>query len=162
MQRKIELYLAHKLASINQAENQIIFGNSEKSRFDLLIVIPAHCPPNIVSTSKLANEEGWISVDEKTMRTRYQNIYAVGDVAEILTQSKLRLPKSGVFAHNQAEIVAFNIAQEIQNTKLHQEFTGAGFYFFETGNSRAGYIHGNFLTKSRIELSYNEPNVTYH
>jgi NADH dehydrogenase FAD-containing subunit len=67
----------------------------------------------------LANDAGWIPVDGHTLATRYEGVYALGDVAAIplpgrfQSETPLVLPKAGVFAHKQAEVLANNLAVEI-------------------------------------------------
>ena len=55
--------------------------------------------PTVVLESGLA-EDGWIPVDPLTLRTKYDDVYAVGDVTSVGT------PKAGVFAEGQATVVA--------------------------------------------------------
>jgi sulfide:quinone oxidoreductase len=59
----------------------------------------------------MCDASGWIPVDCGTLETRFPRVYAIGDVTGILLASIGRpLPKAGVFAHKQAEVVAHNIA----------------------------------------------------
>ena len=74
----------------------------------------------------------------------------------------LPLPKAGVLAHNQAEVVAYNITLDIQSGGARKEFTGHGYCFLETGNGRACYIHGNFYSKPLPAIAFHEPSVAYH
>ncbi len=72
------------------------------------------------------------------------------------------MPKAGVFAHNEAEVVAHNIAREISAAGIAKEFTGSGFCFLETGNGKAGYVSGNFLASPSPDVAIHEPSYAYH
>ena len=138
------------------------FENGLTASFDLLIAIPPHQVPQVVTSAKLTNDSGWIPVDERTLRTPQSNVFAIGDVTTIPLASGFTLPKAGVFALNQAEVVAHNIAAEINGRVVHREFSGDGYCFLETGNGRAGYISGNFFAKPSPLASFYEPSVKYH
>ncbi|MDI6767200.1 MAG: FAD/NAD(P)-binding oxidoreductase [Bacteroidota bacterium] len=158
----IELFTDHKLTTVESSTKTLTFANSIKTNYDLLITIPACSPLKLLTNSKLTTNSGWIEVDKYNMRTSDQNIYALGDNTRIEFDRGILLPKAGIFANNQAEIVAYNIAHEIMGNTQRKAFSGYGFFFIETGNSRAVNIHGNFFTKQSQSLTMNEPNVTFH
>ena len=54
------------------------------------------------------------------------------------------LPKAGVFAHYQAEVVANNIAEKINGGVNMKSFDGTGQCFLEMGDGKAGYAGGFF------------------
>ena len=57
-----------------------------KKHFDLLHVVPPQSPHSFVRNSPLAAETGFVDVDKHTLRhNKYQNIWAVGDVANAPT-----------------------------------------------------------------------------
>src|SRR5699024_6204442 len=50
--------------------------------FDMLHVVPPQRAPRFIRDSVLANEAGWVDVDEVTLQQRqFANIFAIGDVA---------------------------------------------------------------------------------
>lgn len=158
----IELFTGHKLIAVESSTKTLTFANSIKTNYDLLITIPACSPPKLFTNSNLTSESGWIEVNKYEMQTSIQNIYALGDNIRIELEKGILLPKAGIFANNQAEIIAYNIAHEIIGNTQRKAFSGYGFFFIETGNSRAVNIHGNFFTKQSQSLAMNEPNVTFH
>ena len=87
-------------------------------RYDLLVAIPPHRGPRLVREAGLANEAGWVPVDRHA-GDPHENVYALGDVTAIPIPGRwkpdvpLMLPKAGVFAHAQAQVVARRIAGEI-------------------------------------------------
>jgi sulfide:quinone oxidoreductase len=85
-----------------------------------------------------------VSVDRYTLETRFPGVYAIGDVVAIPLTLGKPLPKAGVFAHGEAEIVAKNITHKITGTGTPQRFNGYGECFIESGDGRAGFGGGNF------------------
>jgi sulfide:quinone oxidoreductase len=111
----------------------------------------------------LANEAGWIPVDRGTMKTRFENVYALGDVTSIPLPGRykpdvpLMLPKAGVFAHYQASAVAHNIASAIKGGTGGDVFSGRGYCFLETGRGMAGYGSGNFYGEPQPAVTFGRP-----
>ena len=75
--------------------------------FDLLVMVPPHRPAQALFDCDLAETENGVRVDYDTMRTKWDNVYAIGDCADMPAS------KSGGVAHQEADIVAHNIATEI-------------------------------------------------
>src|SRR5690554_2320622 len=52
----------------------------EEVAFDLLHVVPPQSAPDFIRTSALANAEGWLDVNQQTLRhARYANVFGLGD-----------------------------------------------------------------------------------
>ena len=79
-----------------------------KLSYDLLVLIPPHHPSEVLIDSGLAETPAGIRVDYDTLETRWKNVYAVGDCAD------MPAAKAGVVAHQEAEVVAHNIAVHVQ------------------------------------------------
>lgn len=158
----------HKLNSINSQARMLSFSEKEPSHYDLLIVIAPHQGPKIVRDAGLSNESGWIPVDRSTLRTKYENIYAVGDVAAISIPGRwkpdmpLMLPKAGVFAHEQAEVAARRIADEIQGRIPTAEFLGMGYCMLEAGGGLAGFASGNFFGEPSPQVKLRKIGRKWH
>jgi len=71
--------------------------------FDLFLAVPVHRAPAVVLESGMT-ENGWIPVNPLTLETRFDGVYAIGDVAAVGT------PRAGVFAEGQAAVAAEHIA----------------------------------------------------
>ena len=150
-----------KVNCIDGKNKTIMFENNQKVQYDILIYVPPHKAPDVVKNSKLTNETGWIPVDAKTLETKQKNIYAIGDIASIKLPDGKMLPKAGVFAHYQAEVVANNIASEIIGKNSFKEFNGNGLCFLETGFGKAGFASGNFYAEKR-EIKMKKPSHIWH
>lgn len=112
---------------------------------DLLIGVPPHRPPVAVRESGLAMRGEWISADPATLRTSVEGIFAVGDVVEIPLANGMALPKAGVFAEEQAKVVAAQIAAELTGRPGPAPYDGRGYCFIETGAGQATMVQGDFF-----------------
>lgn len=74
---------------------------------------PAHQAPTVIRDSTLAKPTGFIPVDPATLDTSVQGVYAIGDATAVPIAAGKSLPKAGVFAHAQADVVARRIADEL-------------------------------------------------
>jgi sulfide:quinone oxidoreductase len=139
-QRGIRLHPSHKLKSVS---DKLEFENGSKVDYDVLIGIPPHKAPEIVKSAGLT-EGDWVAVDRNTMKTRFKNVFAIGDVIEIKVRA-MALPKAGIFAEEQAKIAARHIIDEISGRPAIAAFAGQGYCFMEVGNRRAGYLEADFF-----------------
>ena len=154
--------------SIDPATKEIAFKDSDNKRADLLITIPPHKAPDVVKEAGLTNESGWIPVDKHTLATQYKNVYAIGDVTTIKLDGRykpekpLMLPKAGVFAHEEALIVAARIIDDIKGTATKSNFTGIGACMLELGDGTAGYAKGNFFAVPYPLVNMKKPSRKWH
>ncbi len=127
--RGIEARFKVRLKEVRSGE--AIFDDGSTMKFDLLFAVPPHRCPAVVQEAGLTDETGWIPVDPTTLRTNHDNVYAVGDVNSIPTPAGFvpYLPKAGVFAHGQTEVVANNIAVEIRGRGKRRTWDGSGSCF---------------------------------
>ncbi|MBI3596745.1 MAG: NAD(P)/FAD-dependent oxidoreductase [Nitrospirae bacterium] len=151
-----------KIASVDAALKELVFENGRRVGYDLLIAIPPHRAPQVVRNSGLLAESGWIPVDAHTLKTRYEGIYAIGDITTIMLPVGKPLPKAGVFAHYEAEAVAKNIAAELEGNKPTHVFNGQGYCFLEMGGSRAGFAGGNFYAAPEPRIKLRRPGYHWH
>ena len=75
--------------------------------YDLLFLVPRHEPAQVLLDSGLVDSRAGIGVDYDTLATRWDNVYAIGDCADVPAS------KAGVVAHQEAEVVAHNLAVAI-------------------------------------------------
>ncbi len=125
-QRGIGFHPNRPTASIDPERRELVFQDGSREGFDLLAAVPPHRAPQVVKESALANEAGWAPVDKHTLRTRFENVYALGDVTAITLSNGKPLPKAGVFAHAEALAVARSLAAQLSGGH-REEFDGAGF-----------------------------------
>jgi sulfide:quinone oxidoreductase len=161
-QRDIKFYPSMKPVSVNAKKKQIDFERGDQVGFDLLMGVPVHKSAAVVrETKELSDQSGWVPVDKGTMRTRYDDVFAIGDVTAIKLPSGMMLPKAGVFAHYQAEVVTHNIVADIQGGSK-TEFDGRGYCFLETGHGKAGFASGNFYSAPTTTVKLRSPSRIWH
>ncbi len=158
--RGIESAFKMKLAEVKPGE--AFFEDGSVIPFDLLVAVPPHTCPAVVRQAGLTDETGWVPVDPTTMRTKHSNVYAIGDVASVPTPSGFvpYLPKAGVFAHGQAEVVANNLSVEIRGRGKAKAWDGGGSCFLMTGGAQAAFVKGNWFTTPRPSVKFSPPSRT--
>ena len=161
-ERKIGFNSEAKLVSVNPEKRELQFENGKTANFDLLIFIPPHQGPKVVRDSGLGNETGWIPVDKNTLKTKYDTVFAVGDVIATTVASGKPRPKAGVFAHYEAEVVAENIARELQGLPSDKKYDGRASCFLETGFGKAGIAFGNFYSEPAPAIIMKRPGRIWH
>ena len=155
--KKIEFHGNHKTVSVEP--NKIKFENSETS-FDVLITVPPHKVPSVVIESGFAENGKFVEVD-KTCKTKYERVYAIGDVNQIMVTDKIAVPKAGIFAEAEGVTVARNIISQIQNELEHAVFDGKGGCFLETGKGTAGYLQVDMFATPDPLTQLKSPSTEY-
>jgi len=160
--RGIPYHAKHPLEAVEPQARQLRFAGGRTADYDLLVAVPPLRPPAAVKASGLLGESAWVPVDRATLRTKFEGVYAIGDIAGITLAHGKPLPKAGVFAHYQAETVAANIAAEIAGSAQRATFDGWGECFLETGDGRAGYGAGNFYAEPSPRIVLRPPARRWH
>jgi sulfide:quinone oxidoreductase len=159
----IGYYPGHAVTSVDPAKRRLAFANGAEADFDLLAYVPPHRAPKVVRDAGMCGESGWIPVDRGTLETRFPSVHAIGDVAGIMLASIGKpLPKAGVLAHNEAEVVAHNIVQTITGKGERRQFAGNGECFVETGDGRAAFGSGNFYADPAPQIRLRKPSIILH
>ena len=161
--RNIEYHSQQKVQRIDNDTRKIIFEGGEVS-FDLLVGVPIHATPRVVREAGLTDETGWVPVDLQTLETPYPGIFAIGDITSIRQPNPTGffLPKAGVFADEQARVVARNISGEILGGAKQSRFDGKGFCYLEMGDGTAAYASGNFYAYPAPRIYLEPPSQSYH
>ncbi len=166
--RGVAFHPLHKPNRVNPASSEIIFDGQESFHYDLLVVVPPHRGSRLARESGLANEAGWVPVDRATLQTKHENVYAIGDATAIPIPGRwkpdvpLMLPKAGVFAHDQAKVVARRIAAEIAGVQAQDVFGGDGYCMLEAGEDVAGFAYGDFFAKPSPQIQLRQMGQTWH
>lgn len=161
-QRQIGFHPQHTVERVDHDTGELVLTGSERVGYDLLLGVPPHRAPAPVRESSLAGETGFIPVDRATLATSADGVYAIGDVTTIPLAGGKFLPKAGVFAHGQAEVVAKRIAAELAGRQPSDTFEGKGACFLEMGNGIAAYATGNFYADDAPEVTLRRPGRHWH
>lgn len=151
----IKYYPNHELTGLS--DNTLEFSNGKTYSYDLLAYTPKHQLPQLIEKSMLKGNSGWVDVDPKTLQTQFENVYAIGDITHIELENGAVLPKIGVFAKQQAAVVAHNIGRKIGNHNPDQTFIPEGKYFIETGEGKASEAGGKFTASGDPEITMKNP-----
>jgi sulfide:quinone oxidoreductase len=158
----IHYHPEHQVKTVDAAARRIEFANGVQADFDLLAYVPPHRAPRVIRESPLAGETGWVSVDRHTLETRFPHVYALGDVVSIPLKLGKPLPKAGVFAHAEAEVVARNIAATVLERNANERFNGHGECFVEIGDGKAGFGGGDFYAEPKPLVTVRAPSWRLH
>ncbi|MCK0097366.1 bifunctional protein tyrosine phosphatase family protein/NAD(P)/FAD-dependent oxidoreductase [Yoonia sp. F2084L] len=89
--------------------------------FDMMHVCPPQTAPDFIKVSPLADEAGWVDVDQATLRHKtYDNIWSLGDVMNAPNA------KTAAAARIQAPIVAENVIADIRGRAPVAQYNGYG------------------------------------
>lgn len=94
-------------------------GQETQVPFSMLHVTPPMSAPDFLKTSPLANEKGFVDVDQYTLQhLRYPNVFALGD------SSSLPTSKTMAAITGQAPVLAHNLVRVIQGKKASAQYDG--------------------------------------
>ncbi len=151
-----------RVVSVDPTARLLAFSDGTSASFDLLAFVPPHRAPEAVADSELGGDTGWIPVDRATLETKFDSVYAIGDIATIPLSIGKPLPKAGVFADAQAHVVASNIAALWNQQSPTATFDGHGACFLEVGRGRAALGSGNFYGEPRPVVALKPPSFLLH
>lgn len=124
-QRKgIDIRLKHNLVELRPELKEAIFENVDtKERitvpFDMIHVTPPMSAPDIIKSSSLANEVGWMDVDKYTLQhPRFPNVFPIGDCSGLPTS------KTGAAIRKQAPVLVRNLISAIRGEPLLAKYDG--------------------------------------
>jgi len=152
----------HQVTVVDAAARRIAFANGASADYDLLVYVPPHRALAVVRDAGLASASGWIPVHRQTFETQFPGVYAIGDVTTVPLAMGKPLPKAGVFAHGEAEVVAANLANDWTGRGVRRTFDGHGQCFLETGDRRAGIGVGNFYGEPTPQIVLRAPSRWSH
>jgi len=152
----------YQIKEVDPVTRRLRFTNGTEAPYDLLAYVPPHRAPRVVRESGLVGESGWMAVNRRTLETAFPGVYAIGDVVSIPLALGKPLPKAGVFAHYEGQVVARNIARAIIGKGKPAAFDGEGECFVETGDGKAGFGKGNFYAEPAPQVTLHAPSRHWH
>tara|TARA_R110000850_G_scaffold79358_2_gene171143 strand:+ start:255 stop:1928 length:1674 start_codon:yes stop_codon:yes gene_type:complete len=89
--------------------------------FDMLHVCPPQTAPDFIRVSPLADADGWVDVDQATLRHKtFDNIWSLGDVMNAPNA------KTAAAARVQAPVVAANVSADMDDHAPIAQYNGYG------------------------------------
>jgi sulfide:quinone oxidoreductase len=147
---------------ISPGDRTIVPSDGEPHKVDLLLAVPPHRAPEVVSYSGLIGSSGWMHVDPHTLQTEHEGIYAIGDINNIRLANGKNLPMAGVFAHAEAKVVADEIVAEINGRHSDSAFDGKGYCWLELGGGKAAFAGGRFYSEPEPRVRMYPPMRAWH
>jgi sulfide:quinone oxidoreductase len=147
--RDIGWWPESKVVSMDPSARLSTLADGRTAPYDLFLGIPAHRAPRVVEDSPLA-EDGWVAVDHATFVTRFENVYAVGDV------TSAPVPRVGAIAEGEARTLAEVLIHEIRGGTPPEPYRGLATCYIEFGGSKVARFDANFLSGPKPFGSYTE------
>jgi len=138
-ERDIGWWPESKVTALDTASKVATLADGQTTPYDLFLGIPVHRAPRVVEESALA-EDGWVPVDHTTFATRFENVYAVGDV------TSAPVPRVGAIAEGEARTLAEVIAHQIRGGTPPEPYRGIATCYIEFGGSKVARFDANFLS----------------
>ncbi len=151
-EREIAFVPGVRIASVDTAARVARLDNGEELPYDLFLGVPKHRAPDVVIESGMTID-GYVPVDSRTLRTRYPDVYAVGDVATV------GVPKAGVFSESAARTVAAELIAEARGEEPPDGYDGLGSCYIEFGAGRVGKVDVDFLSGPKPTGAFHEPSA---
>lgn len=153
-ERDIEFVPGRRIASLDGDRGVVVYEDGEELPYDLFLGVPKHRAAAVVAESGMTDDSGYVPVDPRTLQTRYPDVYAVGDVAQV------GVPKAGVFAEGAARVVANQLIAEEQRGEQPEGYDGRGSCYIEFGSGRVGRVDVDFFSGPQPTGTYQEPSST--
>lgn len=161
-EQRILLHGGSKTASVDAPSQEVVLSSGKRLHYDLLLAIPPHRGPRVAEQAGLSDASSWIPVDPATLATTCADVYAVGDVNSIRLPGSGMLPKVGIMAELQAEVVAANLLAQLEGRTPERTFNGEGYCFFETGEGQAMLVEGRFYAEPGARARFTPPSKQIH
>ena len=150
--RDIEELPQHRVTSIDAATRTAQLADGGTLPYDLFVGIPIHRAPDPLAACGLA-VDGWVPVDQANLRTRFPQVYALGDVCT----GPRTVPKAGIFAESAALVVADDIAASVTGTEPPAPYGGSGVCYAEFGDGLVSKVEVDFLSGPAAAAQRHEP-----
>jgi len=149
-ERNIEFIANARVVSVDDTRKVVILEGGRELPCDLFLGVPKNRAPDVVVATGLT-ENGWVTVDPRTLETKLPGVYAVGDLANT------GAPKAGVFAEGAARTVAKNIVSLIEKREQTAQNPGAGSCYIEFGGNRIARVDVDFFSGPKPTGVFHEP-----
>jgi sulfide:quinone oxidoreductase len=151
-EREIRFVPGRRVTSLEPARGVAALDDGSELPCDLFLGVPRHRAPRVVLESGMA-EDGYVPVDSRTLRTRFPDVYAVGDVATV------GVPKAGVFSEGAARVVAAAILARLQGGDEPPPYDGRGGCYIEFGGGTVGKVEVDFLSGPKPTGTFRAPSA---
>ncbi|MCS7050236.1 MAG: NAD(P)/FAD-dependent oxidoreductase [Thermomicrobium sp.] len=155
-QHGVTVRTGDQLTAVDARHREALFASGTRELFDLLIAVPPHRAPTVLQTAGVLHGD-WVPAALDSMRTGVEGIWAVGDAAAVRIRDNLMVPKAAVFAQQQADVAARDIARWFGYDVPAPVVSAFGRCWFVVGHGLAGAIEGDFLAEPRPAVVLHPP-----
>ncbi|HVS68780.1 MAG TPA: FAD/NAD(P)-binding oxidoreductase [Mycobacteriales bacterium] len=142
-----------RMTAVDGGRKIITLDDGEQVGYDLLLAIPRHTAPDVLSSLPSGND-GWVQVDPHTLLTAHPDVYAIGDCADA------PVPRAGAFAERAAVFVAERVLAMLDNRPV-APYDGYGSCYIEFGGGRVASVEVTFMSAGTVKGGpFNEPSLT--
>lgn len=138
-ERDIGWWPQSKVTSLDPSSKVATLADERSTPYDLFLAVPVHRAPRAVEESALA-VDGWVAVDHATFATRFENVYAVGDV------TSAPVPRVGAIAEGEARTLAEVLVHQIRGGSPPEPYKGLATCYIEFGGPKVARFDANFLS----------------
>lgn len=127
----------------------IEFANGETIDAELKILLPDWVAHDFLKGLPISDDQGFIITDLLMRNPKYPNVFAAGDCAAVT------VPKLGAIGHQEAEIVAMQIAKDLGHLsaeKADQKLEPVVMCIGDMGAGKAFYIRSNVWFGGKDEV----------
>ena len=137
-ERDIGWWPQSKISSLDPATKTATLADDRTIPYSLILGIPVHKAPSVLDDSGLL-DDGWISVDHTTFATKFEGVYAVGDV------TSAPVPRVGAIAEGEARTLADVLVHQIRGGTAPERYKGIATCYIEFGGPKVARFDANFL-----------------
>jgi sulfide:quinone oxidoreductase len=149
-ERDIEYVPNRRVASVDEGRKVVVLDDGRELPCDLFLGVPKNRAPDVVVATGLT-ENGWVTIDPRTLETKHPGVFALGDLANT------GAPKAGVFAEGAARTVAANIVSRLRQEEPTARNPGAGSCYLEMGANRIARVDVDFFSGPKATGVFHEP-----
>lgn len=116
----------HNLTAVDTDKKQAIFENLQTGErvikdYHLLHITPPMSSLDVIKSSSLASEQGWVEVDKFTLQSpKFSNVFSLGDASSAPNS------KTGAAVRQQLPVAANNLLQVMHGEKPTHQYNGYG------------------------------------
>jgi sulfide:quinone oxidoreductase len=151
-ERGITWVPGRRAAAVDESRQVVVLDDASELPCQLFLGVPKHRAPDAVVATGLT-ENGWVTVDPRTLETKFPDVYAIGDLANT------GAPKAGVFAEGTAKTVAANVIAKLRGQVPTAKNPGAGSCYIEFGADRIARVDVDFFSGPKPTGVFHEPSA---
>jgi sulfide:quinone oxidoreductase len=150
-ERNIEFSPSSRVTSLDPKTHTAKVEDGRTLPYDLFLGVPVHVAPAVVKASGLGEDDGWIAIDPASFATKFDDVYAVGDV------TSAPVPRAGVFAEGEARTVADVLLARLADGPDAAPYGGKASCYIEFGGGAVGKAEMEFLGDRPPHGSFTPP-----